>query len=301
MAWQNAAFQFPSIAKALSDSVDDVLTQGRGEIDTALSRLGRVSPQFVNNPTAATAEESAAAQNNLAALFDADLRLLVVHPYQEGVGQGSGYSRHLSAPNAQLALADKLGDTWDSYTPAGDLEALAVLFAEQTLESFASRLAAIGQVFPVPELRMAERRADQLLRLEAEKSVLPGAPLGGNWRPRHLLQLQAARIAAGSVGTEIASAYGYALENIDPLTELQSLAAKKQTHLDAVRAETENLVAQFAAAGPTWCLSATGSPREIAEQIKEVGPYDHDHVFSAALLFVAAPGALTVLREMFGL
>ncbi|MFC6977607.1 hypothetical protein [Microbulbifer taiwanensis] len=176
MAWQSAAIQFPPSAKALSDSVDSTLAQGRGEIDTALSRLGDVSPQFVKNPTAATAQGSAAAQNNLVALFGVDLRLLVVHPYQEGVGQGTGYSRHLSAPNAQLALAEKLGDAWDTHTPAGTLEAVAVLFAEQTLEAFAARLAAIGQAFPVPELRMAERRTDHLLRLEAEKSVLPGAP-----------------------------------------------------------------------------------------------------------------------------
>ncbi|MFC6633522.1 hypothetical protein [Microbulbifer taiwanensis] len=301
MAWQSAAIQFPPSAKALSDSVDSTLAQGRGEIDTALSRLGDVSPQFVKNPTAATAQGSAAAQNNLVALFGVDLRLLVVHPYQEGVGQGTGYSRHLSAPNAQLALAEKLGDAWDTHTPAGTLEAVAVLFAEQTLEAFAARLAAIGQAFPVPELRMAERRTDHLLRLEAEKSVLPGAPLGGHWRPRHLQQLLPARASAGSIGAEIACAYGYEVENTDPLAELQNLAAKKQTHLDAVRAATENLVAQFAASGPTWCLSASGSAREVAEQIKAAGPYGHDHVFATALLFVGAPGELTALQEMFGL
>lgn len=301
MAWNNPSLQFPPSVKALSDGVDSTLSQGRVEIDTALSRLGAVNPLFENNPTAAIAQGAAAAQNNLVDLFDADLRLLVVHPWTEGVGQGEGVIRHLSAPNAQLALAKKLADTWDTHKPGGNLEAVAVLFAEQTLQAFAARLSAIGQVFPLPELRVAERRAEQLLRLESEKSVLPGASLGGQWRPRRLLQLHMAKTSAQCVGAEIATAYGYEVENTDPVTELQQLAAKKQAYLDSVRAETENRVAQFAASGRTYCLYASGSTSDIADQVAAAGPFDHDHVFSAAILFTAAPGELTPLKEIFGL
>lgn len=301
MAWQSATVQFPPSAQALSDSVAATLTQGRSEVDNALARLGDVQPTFTNNPTAATAQGSATAQSDLENLFGVDLQLLVVHPYLEGVGQGDGYSRHLSAPNAQHALAAKLGDAWDSNAPTGSLDAVAVLFAEQTLQAFADRLQALATVFPVPELRVAERRAEQLLRLESEKSVLPGAPLGGHWHPRRLQQLHTAQQSAQVIAAEIACAYGYELEGTDPVAELQALAAKKQQHLDTVRANTQAVVAAFASSGPTYCLSTSGTPREIASQVEATGPFDHDHVFSAALLFTAAPGNLVILQEVFGL
>lgn len=301
MAWQTPLIQFPPGIKALSDGVDNALSQGRGEIDTALARLDAVNPTYKKNPTATAAQGAAAAQNNLVDLLDAELRLLVVHPWTEGAGQGEGVSRHLSAPNAQRALAAKLRDGWDSHTPTGELEALAVLFAEKTLQGFAARLSAFATVFPLPELRQAERRADQLLRLEAEKSVLPGAPQGGTWRPRRLLQLQPAALAARNVGAEIASAHGYELENTDPTAELAALTAKKQQHLDAVRQATEELAGQFAEGGGVTCLAINGSAREVADQVQGPGPYDHDHVFTAALLFAAAPGELTPLQEFFGL
>ncbi|MFA0810859.1 hypothetical protein [Microbulbifer epialgicus] len=301
MTWQSAQIQFPPTAKGLSDAVDAALEQGKGEITTALSRLGEISPSFAMNPTAATAIGSAANQNALVELFGTDLRALVVHPYQEGVGQGESYTRHLSAPNAQQALAGKLGDAWDNHKPSGPLEAVCVLFAEQSLRAFAERLKAVCQLFPLSELCEAEHRAEQLLRLESEKSVLPGAPLGGHWRPRRLTQLQTARWASQAIGAEIASAHGYEVENSNPLEELQALAAKKQQHLDTIRATTENLVAQFTATGNTYCLFATGEARQIASQITATRPFDHDHGFSAAMLFTAAPGELTVLQELFGL
>ncbi|WP_299940098.1 hypothetical protein [uncultured Microbulbifer sp.] len=301
MTWQPAQVQFPPTAKGLSDAMDTALAQGKGEITTAVSRLGALSPSFVTNPTASTATGSDAAQNALVHLFGAELRALVVHPYQEGVGQGESYSRHLSAPNAQQALAGKLGDAWDSYKPAGNLEAVCVLFAEQTLTAFAARLKAVCQLFPLSELCEAEHRAEQLLRLESEKSVLPGAPLGGHWRPRKLTQLQTARRAAQAIGAEIASAYGYEVESTNPLEELEALATKKQQYLDTARATTETLAAQFTGTGNTYCLFATGTARQTASQITATHPFDHDHGFSAAMLFTAAPGELIVLRELFGL
>ncbi|MFS1525830.1 hypothetical protein ACL7TT_17240 [Microbulbifer sp. 2304DJ12-6] len=302
MPWQHPAIQFPPAAKALRDGiVAAALAQGRSEIDTARSRLHSVEAAFVKNPTAATAAGSAALDNTLRALFGADLHLLVVHPYQEGVGQGHSYSRHLSAPNAQRALAAKLGDAWDRNKPVGALEAVAVLLATQTLGTFATGLHTLCQWLPLPELCQAERRTQQLLRLESEKSQLPGAPLGGHWQPRRLTQLHTARSVAQVIGAEIASAMGYALENTDPLAELHTLAEKKQQHLDAVRAATETLVADLNGRGMTHCLYASGSPRQIAGQIQAAHPFDHDHVFCAALLFAAPVGALAPLQELFGL
>jgi hypothetical protein len=301
MTWQRAQVQFPPSAKSLSDAVDATLAQGKGEITAALSRLGAISPSFATNPTASTATGSGATQNSLVDLFGAEMRALVVHPYQEGVGQGESYSRHLSAPNAQQALVAKLGDAWDSHKPAGTLEAVCILIAEQTLTAFAARLKAACQLFPISELCEAEHRAEQLLRLESEKSVLPGAPLGGHWRPRRLTQLQTARWASQAIGAEIASAYGYEVENTNPLQELQTLAAKKQQYLDRVRAETEALAARFTGTGNTYCLFATGTTRQIASRVTSSHPFDHNHVFSAAMLFTAAPGELTVLKELFGL
>ncbi|BBM04159.1 hypothetical protein [Microbulbifer sp. GL-2] len=301
MTWQSAQVQFPPTAKGLSDSVNTALEQGKGEINTALSRLGEISPSFATNPTASTATGSAATQNTLVDLFGAELRALVVHPYQEGVGQGESYSRHLSAPNAQQALAAKLGDACDSFKPGGSLEAVCVLFAEQTLSAFAERLKAVCQLFPLSELCEAEHRAEQLLRLESEKSVLPGAPLGGHWRPRRLTQLQTARWASQAIGAEIASAHGYEVENTNPVQELQALADKKRQYLDTVRANTEILAAQFTGTGNTYCLFASGTTRQIASQITATHPFDHDHGFSAAMLFTGSPGELTILQELFGL
>lgn len=114
-------------------------------------------------------------------------------------------------------------------------------------------------------------------------------------------QLQTARRVSQAIGAEIASAHGYEVENTNPVQELQALADKKRQYLDAVRANTETLAAQFTGTGNTYCLFASGTTRQIASQITATHPFDHDQGFSAAMLFTAPPGELTILQELFGL
>lgn len=290
MPWQTAALQFPPSAEALSDGADAALSQGREAIATALAQLDAVDPQFTLNPAAPAAAGSAAAQQDLTALFTAALQLLVVHPYLQGIGT----DRHLSAPNAQLALASKLQD----HGSMGTLDAVCFLIAAPTLTSFAEKLTTFAEVFPLPELQLAQRRAQQLLRLEVEKTQLPGAPQPGLWRPRRLRQLHSVRRAQQLVAAELAAATSFELESTDPLTELRALADKKQRHLDTVRSQVDDFAAQLK--GSLSCLFVSGSPAAIAHQLKNPGPYGHDQVLTAGVLITGAAGTLTALRELFG-
>jgi len=256
---------------------------------------------FSVNPVAAAANTADTTRTQLRQLLDTGMSCVVVHPWQQGIGQGQGVYRHLSAPNAIQALADKLTDNNDISSPNTNQEALALLINATNLNDFAQQLAAFSTVVAIPELQMLQRRAEQLKTLDADKVLLPDPASNARWVSRNALQLEAARESLKKVSGQLALALGYDAENIDPVTELQALISKKQNQLTALETDYSNFIAQFGGSSGCGLFLNSASPEQLGNSLRAAPGPGHEFVFSAAIMFLADTGNLTFFKEVLGL
>lgn len=300
MPWQPIAFTAPPSLASIADGAGAAIAGASAALTAATGRLAAAPwPTYTDNPAAATAAAAGALTGQLHSLLDSDVHLLVVHPWQQGIGDGQGVYRHLSAPNALQALRQKLTAP-DEELPAGAVEGLALLVAARGYQDLATQLAAFTAALPVPELQMVQRRAAALVGWEDEKIRL-GAPLN----PARLLRRKQAHIATldaalGAIDQRLALVSGIASEAAGPAAELQALATKKQAALTLQAAAIATASATFTGAAGL-ALSMGNTLADIAGQIISSGGPGHDYTVCAACLFIAAPGRLNALKEVAGL
>ncbi|ABC33408.1 conserved hypothetical protein [Hahella chejuensis KCTC 2396] len=300
MSWRLTAFS-PSNTEAQAVALAaPILAGADASLAEASARMQGVSLSYARNPLAAQANEAAAARDAYLALMRYEGQTLCVHPFQEGVGDGSGLYRYLSAPNAAARLAAKLTDAQDVGRPRGQLDAVAVLIVARDLAGFAERLKLFNAVFPAPELQLAQRRAAQLATLEQEKFILPDAPLTPPWIARDGLQIPRLAQHGRAVGAQLATAQGYAAETPNPIVELQGVIERKRQRLQQLQNHYTQLKSQLTGQAG-FALYAQGDAPNVAAQLQAPGVPGHEYVLTAGALFVAKAGQLTFLKEMFGL
>ncbi|WLQ14390.1 hypothetical protein O5O45_00380 [Hahella aquimaris] len=300
MRWRLTAFNASNIEAQAVALAAPILAGADASLAQASARVQGVSLSYACNPLAAQASEAAAARDAYLALMRYEGQTLCVHPFQEGVGDGSGLYRYLSAPNAAARLAAKLTDAQDAGRPRGLLDAVAVLIVARDLAGFAERLAAFNAVFPTPELQLAQRRAAQLATLEQEKFILPDAPLTPPWTARDGIQVHHLAQHGRAVGAQLATAQGYASETPSPIAELQAVIARKRQRLKELQSHYDQLKGQLTGQAG-YALYAQGDASAVAAQLQAPGAPGHEYVLTAGALFVAGTGQLTFLKETFGL
>ncbi|MBU6950988.1 hypothetical protein [Hahella sp. HN01] len=299
MSWRLTAFSASNTEAQAVALAAPILAGADASLAEASTRINGLSLAYSPNPLATQASEAAAAREAYQALMRYEGRVLCVHPFQEGVGDGSGLYRYLSAPNAAARLAAKLTDAQDTGRPRGQLDAVAVLIVARDLAGFAERLAAFNAVFPAPELQLAQRRAAQLATLEQEKWLLPDAPLTPPWTARDGVQIPRLAQHGRAVGAQLATAQGYAAETPSPMAELQAVIEQKRQRLKELQSHYNELKGQLN--GQTgFALYAQGDASAVAAQLQAGAP-GHEYVLTAGALFVANAGQLTFLKETFGL
>ncbi|ABC27287.1 probable phage protein [Hahella chejuensis KCTC 2396] len=299
MRWRLTAFNASNTEAQTVALASPILDGADASLAEASERIQGVSLSYVRNPLATQASEAAAARESYQALMRYEGRVLCVHPFQEGVGDGGGLYRYLSAPNAAARLAAKLTDAQDAGRPRGLLDAVAVLIVARDLAGFAERLAAFNAVFPTPELQLAQRRAAQLATLEQEKWILPDAPLTPLWVARDGVQIPRLAQHGRAVGAQLATAQGYAAETPSPVAELQAVIERKRQRLQQLQSHYDQLKGQLTGQAG-HALYAQGDASAIAAQLQAGAP-GHEFVLTAGALFVAGVGQLTFLKENFGL
>ncbi|AZZ94674.1 hypothetical protein EUZ85_29775 [Hahella sp. KA22] len=299
MSWRLTAFNASTTEAQAVALAAPILTGADASLADASARVQGVSLAYSPNPLATQASEAAAAREAYQALMHYEGQILCVHPFQEGVADGSGLYRYLSAPNAAARLAAKLTDAQDAGRPLGQLDAVALLIVARDLAGFAERLAAFNAVFPAPELQLAQRRAAQLATLEQEKWLLPDAPLTPPWVARDGLQIPRLAQHGRAVGAQLATAQGYAAETPSPIAELQAVIERKRQHLQQLQSHYDQLKSQLTGQAG-YALYAEGDASAVAAQLQAGAP-GHEYVLTAGALFVADAGRLTFLKETFGL
>ncbi|MDG9666718.1 hypothetical protein ONV78_03145 [Hahella sp. CR1] len=300
MSWRLTAFSASNTEAQAVALAAPILAGADASLAEASTRINGVSLAYSPNPLATQASEASAVRETYQALMRYEGQILCVHPFQEGVGDGSGLYRYLSAPNAAARLAAKLTDAQDTGRPRGQLDAVSVLIVARDLASFAERLEAFNAIFPTPELQLAQRRAAQLATLEQEKFILPDAPLTPPWVARDGVQIPRLAQHGRAVGAQLATAQGYAAETLSPVAELQAVIERKRQSLQQLQRHYEQLKGQLSGQAG-YALYAQDDASTVAAQIKTPGAPGHEYVLTAGALFVADAGRLTFLKEIFGL
>lgn len=231
-------------------------------------------------------------------MLDSDVHVLVVHPWQQGVGDGQGVYRNLSAPNALQALRKKIS-AGDETLPAGPVEGLGLLIAAHDYQDLATQLATFTAALPLPEWQMVQRRAAALVAWEEEKIKL-GAPL----LTARVLRRKQAHIATlggalGAVHQRLALVTAAASEAAGPAADLLELAAIKQSAIATQAAAIAALGTTFSG-GAGLALAMGNTLADIAGQLTSSGGPGHDHTVCTACIFLAPPGRLTALKQLVG-
>lgn len=309
MNWSPVSLQWPAEATSWMDGLGQVkdmaaqevvstgqrLTELAGQVTTDLGQLGDIAR------AAADAGRQALAQQ-----FSEVPRCITVTPFQAGVGDGQGYQRALSAPSVVQRLADKLQDGTDPNRPDGaEQHALVILFLGTRYDGMSALLGKFNALMPIPDLQRAERRAKNLVRLEADKWTIPSAGQQPVWATLPLERCTVLREARNVFNDQLASLESYAA-NSSPLSDLAELAQRKAAQVleqsDRLASLRALLESGTDNAGMQARLIGPGDSAELRRQLLETDDSDpgHEWVMSAGTMFVGSLKGLSFVREMLG-
>jgi hypothetical protein len=295
------SFQWPPTLADAVATLNGSLGAAASELAAAQSRV-TAAPDYtqVSNPVAANAVGSIAEHGQIVDAMLAGLKVLCVHPWAQGVGEGENHYRYLSTANALDTAANKLLDEYDHLTPAGVIDAVVLLISANGFFGFYETLKIFNAVFPLPETVMCERRAAQIASVESDKVVLPMAAINSRWAGNESAHCYGISTATKAVGQLSAHAEGYEVGSESPEQELLNLITKKTHSLAATQSLVASVQAQFATSTGSGKYIANKTPAQIKALLNSSGA-GHDAPLCCCLVLTGAVGELELLREMLGL
>ena len=179
-----------------------------------------------------------------------------------------------------------------------------ILFLGTRYDQFAATLARFNALLPFPDLERAQRRAQQLFKLEAEKWELPSAGALPRWGQMPLERCTVTKAASQALSSQLAALEGYAADS-SPMADLAALAARKasqaQAH-DRKLAELQQLLTGNAAETTMQCrLVGPGNGAELSAQLLEGQAPGHEWGICAGMVLVGSRKGLSFVQEMIGL
>lgn len=307
MTWAPVAMRWPEQATQWLGGLSAAKDLAGGELASTAQRLASLSGLANANPGPVgdmAKSAIAAGRKALAEQMGQVPACLVVTPFQNGVGQGAGYQRFLSAPNALEHLAKKLEDASDSGRPTGPQYALSILFLGTRLEQLASSLARFNALLPIPDLVRTERRAQHLVKLETEKWEMPGAGTLPRWQGLPLERCTVIKAAKQSMAGQLAMLEGYAADS-SPLTDLATLAARKSAQQQGRDKQLADLKDLLIGGNPDVSMRARmigpGTASELRRELLAGDAPGHEWIQCAGLLLVGSKEGLSFVQELVGL
>lgn len=301
MMFQPITFTWPASLSDIAQEMAGCLTNASAELDSAGGRLS-AAPGIdrVNNSVAGECVGAAAGSNQLIDLLAGRVRVLCVHPWQQGIGQGENHYRYLSPANAVVHAAAKMTEAVDAHRPRAALDALTIIITGKSFADFATSLRAFNQLFPVPDLQLCERRATQLATLEQDKQLLPDAMRNAYWRDRNKITTGPLRSGLSAVGEVCAHAMAYEAGGGDPDAELQALIQKKHAALQTSRDAVDELAAHFSGGSAKAVFLENQTPQQLQNTLNTSG-LTHDDPLCCCLVITAERGGLLTLQQLLGL
>lgn len=300
MSWSAVALCWPAQATKWMDALGPAKDLAGTELLGTAKRLAQLDGLATTHPGPVGPAAKAAVAAGRAAMagqMGVAPACLVITPFQNGIGQGHGYQRFLSAPNLVQLLADKLQDT------AGG-NALAILFLSTRYDQLAGVLSRFNAAMPVPQLQRCEMRARHLSRLEQEKWELASAATLPRWGTLPLERCTITQAARRSLSGQLAALESH-LADSSPLADLLTLSARKVAQAAARDQQLKDLQDQLANPSPDAAMVARligpGNGSELRRQLLSGSTPGHEWVLCAGLLLVGPKEGLSFVQELVGL
>ncbi|MCG8295788.1 hypothetical protein [Pseudomonas entomophila] len=307
MTWSPVVMRWPIEATRWMGQLDAAKALASSELTVTANRLASLKGLATTNPgpVAAAAQDGITiGRKALAEQLGEVPACLVVTPFQNGIAQGRGYQRFLSAPNLLQQLANKLTDATDDGSPQGEQHALCMLFLATRVDQLAAGLSRFNALMPIPELVRAQRRAEHLARLETEKWQIPQATALPRWEALPLERCTVLKAAQQSLAGQIAVLESYAADS-SPMSDLAGLAARKadqQQVRDQRLADLRQLLEGGQADSSVRTrLFGPGNTTQLRRMLLEGDAPGHEWVMSAGVILVGSAKGLSFVREMVGL
>lgn len=304
MSWAPVTMRWPEKSTAWMSGLDEAKVLANGEMASSAERLKGLEGLVTTNPGpvgAAAKQGVEIGREALARQLGQAPSCVVLTPYQSGIGQGTGYSRFLSAPNLLEQMARKLGDMDPAARPAGEQYALSILFLSTRLDQFADALGRFNALMPMRELERAERRARYLHKLEEEKTEIPVASTTPPWQALPLASCTLLKAAKQSMSGQLSMLESYA--DSSPLDELAKLSAQKAAQqLDRDR-QLADIKASLMNSVPDTNMRARliGPGTDLQRELLAGEQPGHEWVLCAGVLLVGNLDGLSFVQELIGL
>lgn len=307
MTWAPVTMRWPEQSTQWMGELTAAKDLATGELAGTAQRLAGLSGLATTNPgpVAAAAESViAAGRSALADQLGEVPACITVTPFQSGIGQGTGNQRFLSAPNLLQVMADKLTDNADQARPMAEQYALSILFLSTNFGQLASTLKRFNALLPIPDLVRAERRAQHLSTLEAEKWVMPSAGPLPRWQNLPLERCTVLKATKQAMSGQLAALESYAADS-SPLADLAALATRKAAQQQGRDQQLSDLKALLAGGDADVTMRARllgpGAPDELRKQLLRDDAPGHEWVLSSGVMLVGSLSGLSFVRELVGL
>ena len=176
--WNGVAFapsaSISELADSLTPAVRGALSDMRSGAESVLSLAGKVPNNIPDAAELAGMADSL--RDKFTGMMAGQVQALCVHPWQQGIGERAGDYAWLTPEKALAALGERCAAS------SGMLDgnaAVVLLFSCPDLASFSESLRSFSQVFPLPDVEQAARRA-----IPAGSPRRRGRPARGRGRRR---------------------------------------------------------------------------------------------------------------------
>ncbi len=297
MAWAAIQFKTPPVLADVLASANVALDGEHGAMATTRSAVLAAPGIDAPSEGATALDGPITGAESLYSAFAPVVRQVVIHPWCEGLNQGVGHIRNLSARNAVNAAAKKLGDVLDAEKPNGAMDVLAMLITGTGYADMAQKLEQVLAVYSDATLYLCARRCAQLATLERDKILLPDA--GVNARFRLTANVQASHLVQtfGAVGQAVALGDAVSIAGDSAESDLVAITNKKQAHITAIKNAATNATASFTGGAGHYYFLAGTNPAAASRALLDAD-LGYEYPLAVCVLLASAPGALNAFKGM---
>lgn len=304
MFWQGVTFTPPAAVSNIAAGLAGHLADAQAAMGQGGQALQGLSlPELP--PFTGGADELRASAG---ALLSSQARYLAVTPYLQGIGTMRGDQAYLTPQKAmevigKSLLEDAISSATGGVIPSFDKGLVVLVMAAQEPGQLANALGGFNAVFPLPELRQAERRAKALATIELDKfkiPELPKFPPWGNAAPeRSATGLAVARVLGG----HLALAEGLEAAKVSPTARLAAFTNKLAAAAQQRQQDLQALATGMTGESNAWRgIYLEGAVAMLAPLLAKLAPpMDDSFKCCVSVCWCGTKSQVAYFKEAFGL
>lgn len=310
MLWQPVSFTPPASIGAVGEGLSGSLGAVGSTVASGAASLAGLGLPDAPPPDGGGTPDPADMRSDASGMLACPCPYIAVTPYQQGVGQRRGDRAYLTPQGAIGAVASRMSEAQDRQASGAqpdptepDTAMVLLVIAAPDEAAFAASLARFNDVFPIPELQQAQRRAGGLAGLERDKFTIPPAPGYPAWGASSPQRSGPGLATSRALGGQLAMAEGLSAASTSPVARLGAFGAKRQAAMAARQADLDALRGSMTGSDPGWFgVYLEGLAVELAKLlVKFAPPMDAAFKCCAAVCWYGTKQQVAYYKEAFGL